>query len=410
MSLLKFITTAPKSNYTSYYDEAKYELTWQVLSYVSIGLIFITIAYFFFDFDGFYAAVYGCVTSNLIWYWFYKKRDYFLVGILFALHSVVYLGCLMFLLKTSLHVIEYVWFVMFTLYSFFVLGRKVGYAIMGICIFLISIYLVFFLETNFQNIKINASAFQVLATISNIIIAFFIVAKIITQFKDTRDHAELKFSDANQSLEEKNKMIKAQNEEKTIMLKEIHHRVKNNLQVISSLIRLQSFETEDIEAKKMFEATVGRVVAMALIHEKMYQKDNLSKINLANYLKSLAEDLLASYGISKHVNFSIESELEIIGNRTIVPLALIFNELISNSLKHAFKDVDEGEIRVSIKVFDWENFTIRYSDNGNWVNKTEESSFGLELINTFTEQLDGEISRRSNEKGTVYTFKLKNIE
>ena len=71
---------------------------------------------------------------------------------------------------------------------------------------------------------------------------------------------------------EKNKLIKAQDEEKTIMLKEIHHRVKNNLQVISSLIRLQSFETEDVEAKKMFDSTVDRVIAMALIHEKMYQK------------------------------------------------------------------------------------------------------------------------------------------
>ena len=81
---------------------------------------------------------------------------------------------------------------------------------------------------------------------------------------------------------------------------------------------------------------------MALIHEKMYQKGNLSKINLGDYLSTLADDILKSHRIEKKITFSIESELEILGNRTIVPLALIFNELISNSLKHAFDAVDKG--------------------------------------------------------------------
>jgi two-component sensor histidine kinase len=409
MNLFKLITKAPKSNYKSYYEIAKYELTWQVLSFVSIGLIFITIAYYFFDFDGFYASVYGCLSSNLIWAWFYKKRDFFLVGIVFTFHSVFYLGLLMFILSTSLHVIEYVWFVMFTLYSFFVLGRKMGYLVISVCVLLISVYLVYFLESNFINLKINNSTFQIVATILNIIIAFFIIAKIITQFKDTRLYAEKKFANANRSLQEKNRLIEAQNEEKTIMLKEIHHRVKNNLQVVSSLIRLQSFETDDVEAKKMFDATVGRVIAMALIHEKMYQNDNLSKINITEYLKSLANDIVESLSVEKNIKFNILSDLDRLGNRTIVPLALIFNELISNSIKHAFNIIDVPMIKIRVSIFDEECFVVDYQDNGVWDNNLSEG-FGVELINTFVEQLDGVVDRVSNETGTKYTFKLKNIE
>jgi len=164
----------------------------------------------------------------------------------------------------------------------------------------------------------------------------------------------------------------------------------------------------------MFDSTVSRIIAMALIHEKMYQNDNLSKINLENYLKSLATDILRANQINKEVEFSISSELEIIGNRTIVPLALIFNELISNSLKHAFigeeYDSKKCEIKSYIKMIDNDMFTIQYQDNGVWSDKMKESSFGIELIETFTEQLEGEMSRSSTLEGTIYIFKLKNID
>ena len=251
---------------------------------------------------------------------------------------------------------------------------------------------------------------NLLPVVLNLFMGLFLMGYLIEEFKATRIYADKQYKIANEELIKINNIVKAQNDEKTIMLKEIHHRVKNNLQVISSMIRLQSFETNDVSAKKMFDATVNRVVAMALIHEKMYQKDNLSKINLEDYLKSLAVDIFQSHTLNQSINFNIKSNLEVIGNRTIVPLALIFNELISNSLKYAFKQIDQGEIHVSIYKVDDDEFILKYFDNGIWMDTKYKSTFGLELIDTFVEQLDGELQRNSNDEGTTYILKLKNID
>jgi two-component sensor histidine kinase len=160
----------------------------------------------------------------------------------------------------------------------------------------------------------------------------------------------------------------------------------------------------------LFEASVNRIQAMALIHEKMYQGENLSKINLEDYLDGLAKDIFRSYFDETKINFTIKSELEIIGNRTIVPIALIFNELITNSLKHAFADSEKGSISMEIKLSSNNYFTLDYFDSGKWKAKSKSSSFGLELIETFTEQLDGTLERISDEKGTLFKFRLQNVD
>ncbi len=152
---------------------------------------------------------------------------------------------------------------------------------MTISSFFIVIYLLFFFTDNIRIVLTYINTFHLIAVALNLSLVMYLMSIIVEEFKRTRSYANTKYQDVNTDLIEKNELIQAQNEEKTIMLKEIHHRVKNNLQVISSLVRLQSFETDDVAAKKMFDATVNRVVAMALIHEKMYQKDNLSKIELA---------------------------------------------------------------------------------------------------------------------------------
>ncbi|MBK6526227.1 MAG: sensor histidine kinase [Crocinitomicaceae bacterium] len=218
-----------------------------------------------------------------------------------------------------------------------------------------------------------------------------------------------KFKAANAELENRNRLVQAQNEEKTIMLKEIHHRVKNNLQVITSLLRLQSREIDDEKTKAQFQDAVQRIIAMSLIHEKMYQNENLSKIDLKDYLDTLAIDLIKTYADNIHVTLDISSKLDRLGNNTLVPVALIFNELISNSLKHAFQERDQGKITVELFPREKNMFELMYKDDGIWSEPSKEGSFGLELIETLTEQLDGKVTR-TNENGTVYRFVLKNVE
>jgi len=414
MSIISKLFTPPKSNYTNYYKIANYEITWKVQVFLSISLFPTTITYYFFDNNAFYPALYAFVTNWIMLFWLFKKKDYIICGTGHIVHAVLFLGAEMIIKKDALHLIEFPWFFVFSLFALLVLGKKIGSIVSGISFIFIIIYSLFFFTDNMSEILAEITYLHLIVVILNLLMGGLIMIFLVLEFKSTRAYAEKKYQKANIELIDKNKLIEAQNDEKTIMLKEIHHRVKNNLQVVSSMVRLQSFETEDVKAKKMFDSTVSRIIAMALIHEKMYQNDNLSKINLENYLKSLATDILRANHINKEVEFSISSELEIIGNRTIVPLALIFNELISNSLKHAFigeeYDSKKCEIKSYIKMIDNDMFTIQYQDNGVWSDKKKESSFGLELIETFTEQLEGEMSKSSTLEGTTYIFKLKNID
>ncbi len=410
MDVLKLILKSPKSKYTDYYKQANYIITWRMMLFVTAGLFPITLAYFFVDNNAFYPSLYGLCTSSILLYWFYVKRDYKFVGSVFAIHSVLFLGVEMLITDNTLHLIEFPWFFVFSIYALLIIGRKIGVMVVSVSFIFVFVYSLFFFEDNFNSVISEITTTQMIGVVLNIMLGFVILILVILSFKSTRYYAEQKYQLANSSLTEKNKLIEAQNEEKTIMLKEIHHRVKNNLQVISSLVRLQSHEIEDKKAKTMFDATVNRVLAMALIHEKMYQKDNLSKINLEDYVKSLAIDIFNSFSYHDHVDFQVKSDFEIIGNRTIVPLALILNELITNSLKHAFEKVDKKQILISIKTFDNEFFVLSYKDTGVWKTTSKPSSFGLELIETFIDQLDGSLDREISETGTKYTLKLKNIE
>jgi two-component sensor histidine kinase len=410
LKFIKNILNAPPSKYTDYYEIAKYELMWKLMVFLGLALPFITLFYFLFDTRAFGPSLYATIATYILLLWYYYKRDYKIVGFVFLAHSIIFLGIEMNYKTDTIHLIEFPWFFVFTMYGMLVLGRNVGVFLISISVFFITYYLFFSYKENLISILEYMTTINLLPVVLNLFMGLFLMGYLIEEFKATRIYADKQYKIANEELIKINNIVKAQNDEKTIMLKEIHHRVKNNLQVISSMIRLQSFETNDVSAKKMFDATVNRVVAMALIHEKMYQKDNLSKINLEDYLKSLAVDIFQSHTLNQSINFNIKSNLEVIGNRTIVPLALIFNELISNSLKYAFKQIDQGEIHVSIYKVDDDEFILKYFDNGIWMDTKYKSTFGLELIDTFVEQLDGELQRNSNGEGTTYILKLKNID
>lgn len=227
----------------------------------------------------------------------------------------------------------------------------------------------------------------------------------------------LKSSKASDSLlKKKNAELILQNneilhreDEKTIMLKEIHHRVKNNLQVITSLLRLQMHELDSKTEAAKFKDSINRVMTMALIHDKMYQTEELSRINLEDYFKGLSEDLMNSYQIDFKVDLSFEFKIEKIGLKSIVPLALIYNELFSNSLKHAFTATEKAEIKVSLSKYSDSHFQFTYEDNGVWKESKGTSTFGRELIESLTDQLDGELEFTSTPK-TKYIFKFKHLD
>lgn len=184
------------------------------------------------------------------------------------------------------------------------------------------------------------------------------------------------------------------NEEKRALLKEIHHRVKNNLQVVNSLLKFQSRKLEDENAIAMFKETRNRVVSMALLHEKMYRSDDIHQIDVQDYISRLVEDLVKSYAVDKSIKLNIKIEVVNLMMRTLVPLGLIINEMITNSLKHGFKNKSEGEISVSIKHIEGVRFEMIIGDNGEGFKKDHKSTgIGVKLIQIFTKQLNGTLEQ-----------------
>jgi len=189
--------------------------------------------------------------------------------------------------------------------------------------------------------------------------------------------------------------IKASLKEKEVLLKEISHRVKNNLQLISSLLRHQSATIEDEQVLQVFRESQDRVRSIALIHEKLYQSTDLARIDFADYIRSLTSSLFLSYGASSEaIQLKIQAEDVFLGVDSAIPCALIINELVSNSLQHAFPDGREGEFCIELRL-EQDQTVLMVSDNG--VGFPEDLDFrttetlGLELVRTLVDQLEGSI-------------------
>ena len=196
--------------------------------------------------------------------------------------------------------------------------------------------------------------------------------------------------------------VKRSLQEKEALLKEIHHRVKNNLQIISSLLRLQSNGIKDKNILELFQESQNRVRLMAMIHEKLYQSKNFGTIELSDYIRDLSNHLMRSYGIDQ-TNVSLEIDISGISLEidTAVSCGLIINELITNSLKYAFPPSDQGqsppgEIKITAKLTDSSHFSICYQDNGiglpDSLDIENTRTLGLQLVTSLTEQLGGLLS------------------
>jgi PAS domain S-box-containing protein len=190
-------------------------------------------------------------------------------------------------------------------------------------------------------------------------------------------------------------VVKASLREKETLLKEIHHRVKNNLQITSSLLRLQSSQVPDGPARHVLRESQDRIRSMALVHEMLYRSDDLARIDVFEYLRSLVLQLLRSYNVTApRVRHVVEVEHLLLDVNLAVPCGLIINELVANALKHAFPGDRTGRIWVRLSVGQ-ERCTLRVGDDGvgfpSGSRFAEPTTLGLQLVRTLTEQLEGTI-------------------
>lgn len=206
--------------------------------------------------------------------------------------------------------------------------------------------------------------------------------------------------------------IESSLKEKEVLLKEIHHRVKNNLQVISSILNLQSSFVEDEKTLAILQESRNRVRTMAIIHENLYRTEDFASINFSNYIENLTGNLISSYRINEEVFLIKELEdVQIVLDQAI-PCGLIVNEIITNSLKYAWKKDEKGNIFISLKEEEGIVY-IEVSDDGiglpNDFDILTSDTLGLQLVSTLIEQLDGEINVNS-ENGTKYLIKFDKIK
>ena len=203
-----------------------------------------------------------------------------------------------------------------------------------------------------------------------------------------------------------------------LRIKEIHHRIKNNLQVITSLLDLQAEKFQDQEVLEAFKESQNRVISMALIHEELYKGEGMDTLNFSTYLQKLAETLFYTYSLkSKDINLIMDLEKSACFNMdTAVPLGIVVNELISNSLKHAFNENEKGEIRIQLyreakgNQTDVFTFNLTISDNGKGIPENIRletfESLGLKLVHILIDQLDGKIEI-NNTNGTEFRIIFK---
>ena len=207
--------------------------------------------------------------------------------------------------------------------------------------------------------------------------------------------------------------LKESLQEKEVLLKEIHHRVKNNMQVISSLLSLQSRHLHDPKAIGMFKDSQHRIRSMALVHEKLYQSPDLSRIDFGQYLENLVVYLVHSYQVdSGRIRMRIDVGDAALDINTAIPCGLIVNELVTNALKHAFPGGRKGEVRITLRRGDDGRLTLKVADDGaGWpagVDFRRTDTLGLQLVTMLVDQLDGTIELEP-KAGTIFRIVFREL-
>ena len=220
-----------------------------------------------------------------------------------------------------------------------------------------------------------------------------------------------KLETLNEDLEHKNLQLDKRNAENELLLKEIHHRVKNNLEIVSGLLALQAAQIDHPSVQAVMQATQNRVLSMGIIHQKLYQKGNLAGIEMKDYFHNLSESILDTFNAAGKISITLPMPPLNLDIDTAVPIGLITNELLTNAIKYAFPSNQSGEIRISLTETGSNNgLVFQLSDNGigrQNNNSPKGTGFGTELVNLLVKQLEGSLTVNSGN-GTIIIIHFKN--
>ncbi len=205
--------------------------------------------------------------------------------------------------------------------------------------------------------------------------------------------------------------LKASLAEKEVLLKEIHHRVKNNMQVISSLVALQADEIKDAAMRGIFQDVTHRIRSMAMVHEKLYQSTDLARIDFADYAQSLLNYLWRAHGTAAPgIRMQTDLQPVMLPINTAIPCGLILNELVSNALKHAFRCRDNGKVTVSLRDGEKDRMHLSVRDNGiglpSGFELSSAKTLGLRLVQMLAGQIHAEVEV-TGKQGAEFTISFE---
>lgn len=394
-----------KDSYEDYFEKAKFILALRISFFLSVSVLILSLVFLFYF--GHTAFIFGFIAFVSFFLTLIKivfTGQYKLFTTIYIVIGVFLCQYTLFMFPEQPHIADSLWMVIAIILAFMLLDKSIAFIIAFLNIFSVSL---FYTLNSGSQIKIlkESSTEQSIGIGINVFICLIIISYLIYQKTKTTTFARMQIKETESQLMHQLYTIHKQNEEKTVLIKEIHHRVKNNLQVITSLLRLQSHELTNAEAIDKFNDTTNRVLAMAKIHEKMYQSERLSHINMKDYFTNLAIDLKDSIQLEQEIQMNIHCEIQEINLKAIVPIAIIINELLSNSFKHAFNGCDSPSVTIKFEENTDKTLSLTYADSGCWKIAEKQDSFGFELIKLMTEQLNGQLN--FDMEHSTYSFRFE---
>ncbi|PPL00004.1 sensor histidine kinase [Parapedobacter indicus] len=261
-----------------------------------------------------------------------------------------------------------------------------------------------------QQLRLANTNYQRYGLTVGIVVLLTVLTILCLHFRE-KDRLVHRVALKNAEISVQNDILKQANKQNELLLREIHHRVKNSLQIINSLLSLQSRKTSNQEVVAMMQESSSRINSIALIHTKLYQQQSLSRLNIQDYVEQLGMHLLSVYNVAKkNVCFHVDAKDVYLDIDTAIPLGLILTELMTNSLKYAFVDRSDGEIYVQVKHAGAKEYELIFKDNGVGIPESKlkqtHETLGFRLIHSLTRQLAGIIQYTFGEF-SMYNIRFK---
>lgn len=393
------------SHFDNYYDRGKYKLAWRLS--ILFAVVFFLLTLTFIRINPINALINAtvCLISTGTCIYLARVKRYQLVFWSYTVSATAILIFSFHYLPT-IHYTDFIWSFSIVIFAFTGLGRRPGLVFIAIHAVNLISFMFLSLNGHLSHIR-QQTGVELISITVEMIFALFTLAYLLSEYIRLQQYAENQLTEMNSELEMQNKLIHQKNEENELLVKEVHHRVKNNLQIVISLLRMQMNDIESPETRQQFRDAINRVMTMSLIHQKLYQDNQLATINPKMYFENLTTEILSMSKGDKEIRVTVDTQLQYIGLKTIVPLGLMINELLSNSLKHAFDDSNSGDINIHLSRQNGNSLRFIYCDSGKWKHvDAPTNGFGSELLVMLTQQLEGKVSRIES----CFTFELKDLD